>query len=122
MLPGPIFFHELRVVARRKRSFALRVLLGLFLLYSVVMSYESWTGSFWRSIQARELSPNELARLGTQLFGAVLWLQGLTILLLTPAFLAGAIAEDRQRKVLPYLLQVPYLAGRSCSASCRPGS
>jgi ABC-type transport system involved in multi-copper enzyme maturation permease subunit len=111
MLPGPIFFHELRVVARRKRSFALRVLLGLFLLYSVVMSYESWTGSFWRSIQARELSPNELARLGTQLFGAVLWLQGLTILLLTPAFLAGAIAEDRQRKVLPYLLASPLSGG-----------
>ena len=36
MLPGPIFFHELRVAARRKRSYALRVLLGLFLLYSVV--------------------------------------------------------------------------------------
>jgi ABC-type transport system involved in multi-copper enzyme maturation permease subunit len=107
MLPGPIFFHELRAVARRKRSYALRVLLGLFLLYSVVMTYESWTSSYWRSIQERQLSPHELARLGSQLFVAVVWLQGLTICFLTPAFLAGAVAEDRQRRVLPYLLTSP---------------
>ena len=107
MLPGPIFLHELRVVARRKRSYALRVLLGLFLLYSVVMTYEAWTASTLRSIQSRELSPNEMARLGSNLFGAVLWLQGIVIFFLTPAFLAGAIAEDRQRKVLSYLLASP---------------
>jgi ABC-type transport system involved in multi-copper enzyme maturation permease subunit len=109
MLPGPIFFHELRAIARRKRSYALRVLLGLFLLYSVVMSYESWTGSYWYSlaVRERELTPKDLARLGNQLFVAVVWLQGLTICFLTPAFLAGAVAEDRQRKVLPYLLASP---------------
>ena len=59
------------------------------------------------SIQTRELSPNEMARLGSNLFGAVVWLQGIVILFLTPAFLAGAIAEDRQRKVLSYLLASP---------------
>src|SRR3954451_24240042 len=101
MIPGPIFFHELRAVARRKRSYGLRVWLGLFLLYSVVMTYESWTGSYrWRGTEVRVVSPNELASLGSNLFAAVLWLQATAICFLTPAFLAGAIAEDRQRKVL----------------------
>jgi ABC-type Na+ efflux pump permease subunit len=52
----------------------------------------------------REFTSGELAQIGENLFGIVLWLQGIVILLLTPAFVAGTIAEDRQRKVLSYLL------------------
>ena len=48
-----------------------------------------------------------MATIGSGLFAAILWLQGIVILFLTPAFLAGAIAEDRQRKVLFYLLASP---------------
>ena len=88
-----------------------------------MMTYQSWSVSRLESFQSRELSPNELARLGSNLFAAVLWLQSIIIVLLTPAFLAGAIAEDRQRKVLSYLLASPLTARRrSCSASSRPGS
>ena len=42
MLPGPVFFHELRTVARRRRSYALRTALGLFLLYLVIQSTNRW--------------------------------------------------------------------------------
>jgi ABC-type transport system involved in multi-copper enzyme maturation permease subunit len=35
------------------------------------------------------------------------WVQGLTAVFLTPAIVAGTIAEDRQRKVLDYLLASP---------------
>ena len=45
--------------------------------------------------------------IGMKLFGDVVWLQAIVILLLTPAFVAGTIAEDRQRKVLSYLLASP---------------
>lgn len=107
MLPGPIFWHELRVAARRKRTYALRVLLGLFLLYSVVMAYEAMRYSHLESMQVEGLSPNELARLGGNLFSAVVWIQSLAICCLTPAFLASSIAEERQRKVLSYLLASP---------------
>src|SRR5262245_47556015 len=96
MLPGAIFFHELRATARRRRSYALRFLIGCFLLYSLIVN-STWS-------EQRELSTNDMARLGGELFGNVAFIQMAVILLLTPAFLAGAIAEDRDRKVLPYLL------------------
>jgi ABC-type transport system involved in multi-copper enzyme maturation permease subunit len=107
MLPGPVFFHELRAVARRKRAYALRVLIGLFLLYIVVAPWYEGNSLVYSSAGDDGLSPHEMATIGTGLFAAMLWLQGFVILFLTPAFLAGAIAEDRQRKVLFYLLASP---------------
>lgn len=107
MLPGPVFFHELRAVARRKRAYALRVLIGLFLLYIVVAPWYNGNSLVYSSAGNDGFSPHEMARIGTGLFAAILWLQGVMILFLTPAFLAGAIAEDRQRKVLFYLLASP---------------
>ncbi len=107
MLPGPVFFHELRVGARRKRAYALRVLVGLFLLYIVVVPLYRGNSLVYSTLESEGLSPHEMARIGMGLFAAILWLQGAVILLLTPAFLAGTIAEDRQRKVLTYLLASP---------------
>ena len=107
MLPGPVFFHELRTVARRRRSYALRTALGLFLLYLMVQSTNRWDTYAYQSETNREYTPGELALIGMNLFGSVIWLQGIVILLLTPAFVAGTIAEDRQRKVLSYLLASP---------------
>jgi len=107
MLPGPVFFHELRTVARRRRSYALRTALGLFLLYLMIQSTNRWDTYAIRSETDREYTPGELAVIGMSLFGIVIWLQGIVILLLTPAFVAGTIAEDRQRKVLSYLLASP---------------
>ncbi|MGC1722962.1 MAG: ABC transporter permease, partial [Isosphaeraceae bacterium] len=106
MLPGPVFFHELRTVARRRRSYALRTALGLFLLYLMIQSTNRW-GTYYQSEPNVEYTPGELALIGMNLFGSVIWLQGIVILLLTPAFVAGTIAEDRQRKVLSYLLASP---------------
>src|SRR5689334_18347806 len=107
MLPGPVFFHELRAVSRRKRAYALRVLIGLFLFYTVVAPWYRGTSLVYSSPKSDGYSPHEMAMIGTGLFAAILWLQGVLILFLTPAFLAGAIAEDRQRKVLFYLLASP---------------
>jgi ABC-type Na+ efflux pump permease subunit len=45
--------------------------------------------------------------IGQSLFAGVIWLQVIVILALTPALVASAIAEDRQRKVLSYLLASP---------------
>ncbi len=107
MLPGPVFFHELRTVARRRRSYALRTALGLFLLYLMIQSTNRWRTYGAPYDNNREYTPGELALIGMNLFGIVIWLQGIVILLLTPAFVAGTIAEDRQRKVLSYLLASP---------------
>jgi len=107
MLPGPVFFHELRTVARRRRSYALRTALGLFLLYLVIQSTSRWEPYASPSDANQEYTSGELAEIGMKLFGDVVCLQAIVILLLTPAFVAGTIAEDRQRKVLSYLLASP---------------
>jgi len=107
MLPGPVFFHELRTVARRRRSYALRTAMGFFLLYLMIQSTNRWGTYGTQSATDREYSPGELAMIGMSLFRTVIWLQGIVILVLTPAFVAGTIAEDRQRKVLSYLLASP---------------
>jgi ABC-type transport system involved in multi-copper enzyme maturation permease subunit len=107
MLPGPVFFHELRTVARRKRAYALRALIGLFLVYIVSMVTSRWDPYSSSTTRPEGVSPHELAMLGGELFGAVVWLQGAVIFFLTPALLAGTIAEDRQRRVLAYLLASP---------------
>ena len=107
MFPGPVFFHELRSVARRRRSFVLRALIGLFLLYLLIANESNWAFHAYRAGYEREYSPGEMARIGAGLFGSMVWLQALVILFLTPALLAGAIAEDRQRRVLSYLLASP---------------
>ncbi len=107
MLPGPVFFHELRTVARRRRFYALRTAMGLFLLYLMILAMDLSRPTATVYDSNREYSPGELALIGMNLFGSVIWLQGIVILLLTPAFVAGTIAEDRKRKVLSYLLASP---------------
>ena len=102
----PVFFHELRTVARtgeRTRGTAL----GLFLLYLVIQSTSRRESYASPSDANQEYTSRELAEIGMKLFGDVVFLQAIVILLLTPAFVAGTIAEDRQRKVLSYLLASP---------------
>ena len=107
MFPGPVFYRELRSVARQRRSFVLRTCVGLFLLYLLIVNEGSWSTHIYRTSREREYSPGELASIGASLFEGMLWLQGVVIFLLAPALLAGVIAEDRQRKVLSYLLASP---------------
>ncbi len=107
MLPGPVFFHELRFVARQRRAYALRTILGLFLLYLVIQSTNHFPAYAYQANRQQDFTAAELARIGMSLWAAVIWLQAIVILLLTPAFVAGTIAEERQRKVLGYLLASP---------------
>jgi ABC-type transport system involved in multi-copper enzyme maturation permease subunit len=111
MFPGPVFYSELRTLSRRRRFYALRFAFGLLLLYFVVETYSSlrWmlSNPAVNSSSTLELTVSETALLGTRLFGTVFWLQSIVVLFLTPALLAGAIAEDRQRRVLLYLIASP---------------
>jgi ABC-type transport system involved in multi-copper enzyme maturation permease subunit len=105
MILGPIINAELIRVARQKRWYIMRVLLGLGLLLLCYSAYES--GVAWR-IRWRQGSPDltqqELSQLAQQMFATIAIGQGVAILFLTPALLAGAIAEEKQRKTLHYML------------------
>jgi ABC-type transport system involved in multi-copper enzyme maturation permease subunit len=104
MLGGPVFHFELVRTARRRRTFALRFVFGLIVLGIVAASYlgeygpeQMWTG-------ARSLSLGESAQFGQALFAAMMAAQAALVLGLMPALAADAIASERQRKTLHYLL------------------
>ncbi len=100
MLPGPLFWFELRAIARRNRTYYLRVMVagtlsGLFLLFH----------HFLESIDlARRIS---LAVDFRDFFITIAGAEGLLVLLWTPASVAGTIAGLRKRKALPALLASP---------------
>ena len=103
MLPGPVFNVELLTLARRKRYYALRFFYGLLLLYLIWQNDPSLNRSYAVSNHG-ELTYKELAWLGRAIFMTFAFTQAIVLLLITPAIVAGVIAEERQRKTLHYLL------------------
>ncbi len=105
MLFGPIVNAELVRMARQRRWYVLRVLVGLFLLTVFYAAYESAMASFQFMMGASGTYNQEwITRIAVMTVGQVLFWQAVAVLLLTPALVAGAIAEEKQRKTLHYLL------------------
>jgi ABC-type transport system involved in multi-copper enzyme maturation permease subunit len=103
MLPGPVFNVELLTTARRARSYALRLAYGVLLLFFI------WQNAPWHYTRMSRwddgrMTIQEMAEFGNGTFRLFLWLQGFAVLSLTPALVAGAVAEEKQRKTLHYLL------------------
>lgn len=104
MLPGPVFAAEMLTTARRRRYYAIRLLYGAILLVVLVQGYVSSSWSRGWGTAARRISPHELSALARELFLAFTVTQAITIGLLTPALVAGVVADEKQRKTLHYLL------------------
>lgn len=103
MLPGPVFNVELVTTARRRRYFAIRVVYGLILLWIIWQGYRSLAG--WQDAASdREYSNNQLAAFARGTFRSFTILQLVAVLALTPALVAGVIADENRRKTLHYLL------------------
>lgn len=103
MLLGPVFSNELLTTARRKRYYAVRFVYGAILLFFVWMNDPVFRPSY--SAPGRSvMSIQEVARLGQALFYTLITVQTVAVIVLTPALVAGVIAEERQRKTLHYLL------------------
>ena len=85
--------------ARRLPHRCVYILVLLAVLYVVYQSF-AWAIMTLGS----RMSAAELARFGETFFGYYLMTQYVVILLITPAYVAGAIAEEKQRKTLEYML------------------
>lgn len=110
---GPVLFHDLVRMARKHRLFFLRTLYGVALL--IVLSwanFQFWQGKFavTAGMPTRfqrpptALDAHDLAELAEGFFKTFCIVQFLTILVLTPAYTAGAIAEEKDRKTMEFLL------------------
>ena len=99
MIPGPVFSFELLTTSRRGRFYLMRAAYALLLL--VIF----WSiHSTWRATADAKLSPREMSLFAVICFCSVAVAQVVLVLVLTPALVAGVIADERQRKTLHYLL------------------
>jgi hypothetical protein len=99
MLPGPVFAFELMAAARRGRFYLLRA------VYAVVLLVILWTvPAAWASETGSELSSAMVKWFAFSAFCSIAAGQEILALALTPALVAGVIADEKQRKTLHYLL------------------
>jgi ABC-type transport system involved in multi-copper enzyme maturation permease subunit len=100
---GPVFQAELLTTARRARYYLARVIYGIALLavlwsgYQTVYQYVSMRGS-------EEMTIREMSSFANSTYGSFTTLQGVAIVLLTPALVAPVIASEKSRKTMHYLL------------------
>ncbi len=97
LLPGPVFNREMSSTARDRRSYALRSAYGLAILAVIAAVYGA-------SGDAQDLGRDTTRQLAANVFWALTLMQGLAVVMLTPALVAGTIAVEVERKTLHDLL------------------
>ena len=99
MLPGPVFNFELIKTARRGRFYLIRA------FYAVILFFILWgVHAAWVSETSGELDSHMVSWFAFSAFGAITIGQEILVLVLTPALVAGVIADEKQRKTLHYLM------------------
>lgn len=95
MLLGPFFVAELTTAARRRRYYYLRALYAGCLLFLLWVNYPWW-------YSANTVS--SVAMFARRFFYSFAVLQYVAIFVVLPAMVAGAIAQERERRTIEYLL------------------
>jgi ABC-type transport system involved in multi-copper enzyme maturation permease subunit len=106
---GPLLFYELLRCARRDRYVFLRGAYALVLLGVLCWCYLTWLrpqGGEAAGVLyvGAGLPPAELSKFAGRFFTAFLAAQLTAVLLLTPVYVGGAIAEEKQGRTLEFLL------------------
>jgi ABC-type transport system involved in multi-copper enzyme maturation permease subunit len=111
---GPVLFYDLVRTGRRTRNILLRCIYALallFILYTVYLEYAASiqqllqrAGYFIDFGERNQMLAKEMAKFAESFFIMFMEVQFVGIFLLTPAFAAGAIAEEKDRRTLEYLL------------------
>ncbi len=104
-LVGPLFVYDVVRLARHGRGTALRFIYGGALLVVLALVYAqhfpehdllSLSGDGWVSLRQQ-------ARFARTFANTLLLAQNVAVLILVPAYLAGAIAEEKEKKTLELL-------------------
>jgi len=99
MFPGPVFNFELLGTARRSRFYLVRATYAAILLVILWSIHAGWT-----SETGGKLPSNMVNWFAFSTFCGIAVGQEILVLALTPALVAGVIADEKQRKTLNYLL------------------
>jgi ABC-type transport system involved in multi-copper enzyme maturation permease subunit len=103
-LIGPLFFYDLVRLARRGRGIVLRFLYVVFLFYTLWVLYRGYFPEYDLLGDpfaiGRPMPSNEMARFAESFVMSVLTVQGIAVLVLTPGYVATAIAEETEKRTL----------------------
>jgi hypothetical protein len=110
---GPIFRSEMIRMARRRRHYAMRAVLGLLLLSVAWALYGAFADRAMAMRNGRERARilRQLPWIADLLVLELVWTQGVAIVLLVPGLVAGSIAEEDQRGTMIALLESPLSSG-----------
>jgi ABC-type transport system involved in multi-copper enzyme maturation permease subunit len=97
---GPVLFYDLVSVARRGRYALLRGIYGLAMLLTLFVVYRNYE----QALGPAGVNTSGMADFAQAFFFTFISVQFLAVLLLTPAYTAGAIAEEKDRQTLEFLL------------------
>src|SRR5438270_3573618 len=104
---GPLFFYDLVRLARRGRSILLRVTYALALFAALFVAYQIRfpTHDLLTAPLAspKSVPPGELSQLAGHFVFSIFLVVTAAIFVLTPAYLAGAVAEEKERRTLELL-------------------
>ena len=98
---GPVLFYDLVRNARRTRFFAYRLTYLGILFFLLCWIYLRWRGHF---LLAEPITSKEAAELSLLFFNTFMAVQLLFVVVLTPAFTASAVAEEKERKTIEFIL------------------
>lgn len=96
---GPVLFYEIIRASRRGRYFWVRALyaMGLFLLFL-------WIYTLWSYDHRRTMKAQDQTQLGEVFFYTYAIVQFIAVVLLTPGYVGGCIADDKERRTIEFLL------------------
>jgi ABC-type transport system involved in multi-copper enzyme maturation permease subunit len=97
---GPVLAFDVLRVGRRPRQIWFRVAYVVLLAFLFAWVYLTW----WEFRRGSIVRPTELAKLAETYFSVYMVVQFILVCLLTPASVAGAIAEEKERRTLEFLL------------------
>jgi ABC-type transport system involved in multi-copper enzyme maturation permease subunit len=104
---SPVVRFDLVRSSRRNRFLVLRCAYAVALLGLLFWFHWQWFknwGDFESLFSQQNIAVAEMPRFAASFFAMFLTLQYLVVLLLTPVYLGGAIAEEKEQRTLEYLL------------------
>src|SRR5262245_34584809 len=100
---GPVLAFDVLRAGRKPRRIWFRVAYVVLLALLFAWTYAAWYESArWR--EQGEIRPGDLSKLAETYFVVYMVVQFIMICVLTPAAVAGAIAEEKERRTLEFLL------------------
>ncbi len=99
---GPILFYDLICTSRRGRYILIRCIYLAALLAMLFLLYVEKFGI--DGVSGERMDEKRIAQFNEQFFQIIMGVQYAVVVLLTPGLTAGAVADEKDRRTLDYLL------------------